>query len=265
MCGRYIANSEDEITEIREILRLISLRIATDVDVFPTNNALIIDKNTTPVLAKWGLPKWDNKGVIINAKSETYEQSGFFKPFAANRCIVPAHGYYEWQTLPDKTKVKYVFTSKDKHGIFMAGIYNKDGNFAIITKPAADEIAFIHSRMPMIIEDNFINKFASFKASEGSAEVELVDNLSVVSGNKFKKYKGDAFSNKELCAALKAAGITDIEIVGVDGGGCVALTALGAIREGFNVTINTGSVGTTFVKQAVKFNAKLRKKGARFI
>jgi len=111
-----------------------------------------------------------------------------------------------------------------------------------------------------IIEDSFINKFAPFKAPDGSKEAELVDSLSVVSGNKFKKYKGDAFSNKELCAALKASEITDVEIVGVDGGGCVALTALGAIREGFNVTINTGSVGTTFVKQATKFNAKLKRK-----
>jgi len=154
MCGRYIANSEDEISEIREILRLISARLMTNeqlTDIYPTNKVFIIDKNINPAFAKWGLPKWDNKGVIINAKSETYEQSGFFKPFAANRCIIPAHGYYEWLTLQDKKKVKYVFTSKSKHGIFMAGICNKDGDFAIITKPAEEEIAFIHSRMPMMI------------------------------------------------------------------------------------------------------------------
>jgi len=89
--------------------------------IYPTNKVFIIDKNSTPAFAKWGLLKCDNKGVIINAKSETYEQSGFF-PFADNRCIIPAHGYYEWLTLQDKKKVNYVFTSKSKYGIFMTGI-----------------------------------------------------------------------------------------------------------------------------------------------
>jgi putative SOS response-associated peptidase YedK len=162
MCGRYIENSEDEVMEIREILKQISMRLlnveynAETVlsDIFPSEKVIIINKAVEMTYAKWGVKKWDNKGIIINAKSETYEQSKFFKPFANNRCIVPAHGYYEWQTLPDKKKIKYVFTSKNKHGIFMAGICKTEqehDEFAIITKPAEDEIKFIHDRMPLII------------------------------------------------------------------------------------------------------------------
>ena len=154
MCGRYISNSEEEIMEIREILKQISIRFVTKevalTEIFPTNQVMLINKSES-ALAKWGIEKWDNKGVIINAKSETYEQSRFFRSFANNRCIIPAHGYYEWQTMPDKKKIKYAFTSGAKHGIFMCGIYNKEGKFVIVTKSANENILHIHPRMPLIV------------------------------------------------------------------------------------------------------------------
>jgi putative SOS response-associated peptidase YedK len=167
MCGRYIANSEDEIMEIREILKQISLRLAdTEVDVtaalseiFPTHEVMFIHALGADIISqakgRFGLEKWDKKGVIINARSETYE-SNFFRQFAKNRCLIPAHGYFEWQKLEDKPrasapKIKYAFTGNEKHGIFMAGIYNKDNEFAVITKPAEPEIAAIHPRMPLIV------------------------------------------------------------------------------------------------------------------
>jgi len=170
MCGRYIANSEDEIMEIREILKRISLRLTFTgehcsplQEIFPTHEVMFINKAFELARAKFGLEKWDKKGVIINAKSETYE-SNYFRQFAKNRCIIPAHGYFEWQTLADKTKIKYAFTTGEKHGIFMAGIYNKNNEFAVITKPAESEIAFIHPRMPLIIRAEQIKDWLSGKA-----------------------------------------------------------------------------------------------------
>lgn len=39
MCGRYLVNTEDELTEIREILKEISLRISkTSIDEPPPLN-----------------------------------------------------------------------------------------------------------------------------------------------------------------------------------------------------------------------------------
>lgn len=116
-----------------------------------------------------------------------------------------------------------------------------------------------------IMKDTFINKFAPFKAYEGTEAVEFVKDLDVVSDLIFTKYKGDAFSNPDLVQTLKEMEIEEIEIVGVDGGGCVPLTALGAISSGFQVVINTKAVGTMFEKNANKLNRKLRKKGAVFI
>jgi len=172
MCGRYIANSEDEIMEIREILKQISLRLADTempsalTEVFPTDDVVMINKAFGFTKAKFGLEKWDKKGIIINARSETYENN-FFRQFAGNRCIIPAHGYYEWRKLPDKTKVKYIFSNdrdSGKHGIFMAAIHDKDSRFAVITRPAVSEIEFIHPRMPVLIRAEQAEDWLSGKA-----------------------------------------------------------------------------------------------------
>ncbi|MDR2532288.1 MAG: SOS response-associated peptidase [Oscillospiraceae bacterium] len=171
MCGRYIANSEDEIMEIREILKQISLRLTfTDAqcaplqEIFPTNEVIFINNLYAIGKARFGLEKWDKKCVIINARSENYE-SNYFRQFAGNRCLIPAHGYYEWQTLPDKKKIKYAFMTGEKHGIFMAGIHNKNNEFAVITKPAESEIEFIHPRMPLIIKAEQAEDWLSGKAN----------------------------------------------------------------------------------------------------
>ncbi len=64
MCGRYTVLTEDEIIEIREILKKLSLRIVKDdfkeydkantaygkgVEVFPTNHAPVITKNNNGI------------------------------------------------------------------------------------------------------------------------------------------------------------------------------------------------------------------------
>ncbi len=58
-------------------------------------------------LARWGLvPGWAKDPSVgsrmINARVETVTTKPAFRRAAASRrCLVPAEGYYEWQTLPD--------------------------------------------------------------------------------------------------------------------------------------------------------------------
>ena len=108
------------------------------------------------------------------------------------------------------------------------------------------------------MKKNLINKLAPFKAYEGTEEVELVSNLHVISDYVFIKYEGNAFSNPKLNEFLKAHKIECVEIVGVDGGGCVALTALGAIKEGYSVILNESAIGTMFNKNKEKYFKKIR-------
>ena len=116
-----------------------------------------------------------------------------------------------------------------------------------------------------VMKKNFLNKFAPFHAYEGTEDVELVNNLRIVSENIFTKYEGHAFSNSALDEFLKKSGIECIEVIGVDGGGCVALTALGAIKKGYKVVVNENAIGTMFVKNKNKYFKQLREAGAEFV
>ena len=116
-----------------------------------------------------------------------------------------------------------------------------------------------------IMKRNLINKLAPFQAYEGTQEVELVSGLKLVSEFVFEKYKGDAFSNPRLNEFLANRQIDTVEVIGVDGGGCVSLTALGAIKKGYKVLVNENAIGTVFEKNRDKYYQKLRRLGADFI
>ena len=116
-----------------------------------------------------------------------------------------------------------------------------------------------------VMKNNLINKFAPFHAYEGSKEIELAEGLHIVSENIFDKYVGDAFSNKKLDEFLKSNEVDEIEVIGVDGGACVAMTALGALKKGYSVIVNTKAIGTMFEKKKVSYFEKLKKLGAEFM
>lgn len=189
MCGRYIPNTEMEITEIKEIFGQLSLALSpvliNTADVYPTQTAPVIyfkDKDTAIYeKAKWGFSKWDGKGVVINAKSETAEMSRFFNRYTKNnRCIISAHGYYEWLTMPDKTKIKYTFTNSFGKGIFMAGIYKPSpeiNEFVILTKNANIDIEFIHNRMPLILKTEQIKPWLAGEGNITAFQEETYDDL----------------------------------------------------------------------------------------
>ena len=116
-----------------------------------------------------------------------------------------------------------------------------------------------------LIKNNFINKLAPVKCFDGTHEAELAESLMIVSENVFDKYAGDAFSNDKLGGFLKKNGVREVELVGVDGGGCVSLTAIGAVNAGFKVVLNTAAIGTVFKSKQKNYFNSLRKMGAQFI
>lgn len=70
-----------------------------------------------------------------------------------------------------------------------------------------------------IMKKNLINKLASFKAYEGTEEVELVSNLHVISDYVFIKYEGNAFSklifNKQNIILILIAILFSPMVIGV--------------------------------------------------
>lgn len=168
MCGRYSVLTEDEIIEVRGIIKSVALTLARDEfdhyeaerqETAPTDLAPIITSNGRDlefVHAQFGFEKWDGKGVIINARSETIQEKPMFRN--QKRCIVPASEYYEWK-LPgegQKKKTKHQIMDKQGNLLFMAGLW-RDGKerreFIIITKTPAGDVRDkdIHDRMPVML------------------------------------------------------------------------------------------------------------------
>lgn len=102
MCGRF--NLRLKPSELEEFFRVLN---APDMgfryNIAPTQPILAIivrDGQPTWQVAPWGLhPSW-SKTLLINARSETvFEKRAFSKSIRERRCIVPASGFYEWQTI----------------------------------------------------------------------------------------------------------------------------------------------------------------------
>lgn len=158
MCGRYTFFTDKELQEVDEIIDQISNEIQLENmksgEIFPTNVAPILLPErdiVIPRLMVWGFPNFRNKGVIINARSETAREKRMFgSSLERRRCIIPSTGFYEW----DASKKKYLFNMPDSGMLYMAGIYNQfdgENRFVILTTNANTSMEEVHNRMPVII------------------------------------------------------------------------------------------------------------------
>jgi len=109
----------------------------------------------------WGLvPYYERKKpqmrMLPNAKAETAATLAAFKQSVAKRrCLVPANGFYEWQT-QGKLKLPHLFTLKDEEPFAFAGIWEPaEGNtpetYGILTTAPNELVSPIHNRMPVIL------------------------------------------------------------------------------------------------------------------
>ena len=163
MCGRYnfTVEQSDEVMEILEKLNAkFQGKEARTGEVFPTNLAPVLieeKKEVSPTLCVWGFPKFDGKGVIINARSETaFEKRTFRDSLLNRRCIIPSTGFYEWNS----EKQKFLFRMEGTNALYMAGIYSiyqNEMRYVILTTDANESMKEVHNRMPLVIPKNEID------------------------------------------------------------------------------------------------------------
>ncbi len=163
MCGRYFIDMED--TNIKIWLNENNNDVKAN-EVFPTNKGLVLtyDKKIIAKAIPWGFKKWDNKGHVINARSETIATNRFFKhAFKQKKAIVLASGFYEW----NDAKVKHIITPKDNSIFYMAAlIQEEDQGFAIVTQQATHPVASIHNRQPIMISDDHLIPYLTHQLDE---------------------------------------------------------------------------------------------------
>lgn len=164
MCGRYYIAEEDSAAELQEIIEQLNRRdIAVKTgEIFPTNTVPVLANNrrqeVQPFAMKWGYSMGDGRRPVINARSETAADKPLFKDgMAQRRCLIPASNYFEWAK-QDGQRVKYAIRQRSSHMIYMAGLYRIEHGtepvFTILTREPAQNIAFIHDRMPVILPED---------------------------------------------------------------------------------------------------------------
>jgi putative SOS response-associated peptidase YedK len=95
----------------------------------------------------------------VGGKQRQFSTKQEGQELAANRCLVPADAYYEWQAVPGG-KQPYAFARQDGAPMMLAGLWDvwqgADGarlrSFTLITTAANDIARPIHDRMPVIVE-----------------------------------------------------------------------------------------------------------------
>ncbi len=152
MCGRYALHSHPEVVALQ-----FGLDVAPGFDarynICPSTQILVIrtngERKRVADTYRWGL---GNR--LANARGETLAQKPAFRnAFRYSRCLVPASGFYEWQTLAGKKQPWYM-RPKDAAVFGLAGItelWNGVRSVALITTRANQLMQSIHDRMPVIV------------------------------------------------------------------------------------------------------------------
>jgi len=177
MCGRFaLSKLPAELIEEFEIHTGKTLPILpADWNITPTRDIYIVrnesENKRDLAIASWGIiAPWskDSDAAIksqsqaINARSETVDQKPTFRSaFRSRRCLIPADGYYEWATEmgPYSPKQPFYISAGKSQSLAFAGIWDRwiapDGTVrdsaAIITRPAVEFLATVHSRMPTFL------------------------------------------------------------------------------------------------------------------
>lgn len=179
MCGRYASTLPPEM--MLELFKLLNtIEVVPRYNIAPTQPIAAIwetGSRREAHFARWGLvPGWVKDPrefpLLINARTETMlEKPAFRDAMKHGRCIIPASGYFEWHTNPDKSKQPYYITLADGAPMALAGLYatweGPNGevvdSVATITVPANAQLSKVHDRMPAILRGDEIDDWLNVR------------------------------------------------------------------------------------------------------
>jgi putative SOS response-associated peptidase YedK len=175
MCGRFIL-AKQASAEHAFGVKHVRWQAMVSYNVAPTREVPVIrlapaqeGGEREGVMMRWGLVppflKGENpKFPTENARLETLETAPAFRDAwkKGQRCIVPAHGFYEWQMVPDAPRQPWLIALANKEVMAFAALWDRSvkadrtvvESVAIITLPANEFMAAIESekrRMPAIL------------------------------------------------------------------------------------------------------------------
>ncbi len=191
MCGRYAASAspDDLVEELSVEQDLTAGELKPDYNLAPTRPAPVVlqrpprnDKAAPATrqlrMLRWGLvpscakdPSVGSR--MINARTESLlDKPAYRRAALARRCLVPAAGWYEWQTSPTAVDAKgkprkqpFFIHLADGGRLAFAGVFEfwRDQaradddplawrtTYAIVTTEAEPGLDRIHDRMPVVV------------------------------------------------------------------------------------------------------------------
>ena len=124
-------------------------------DVLPSDASVVIcekGSGLSAVSMKWGFANPYRKGLIINARAETAMEKQLFSDSIQNRrCVIPASGFYEW----DSAKARFRFTVPGDELVYLAGFFRAEQGaerYTVLTTAANESMKRVHDRMPVMID-----------------------------------------------------------------------------------------------------------------
>lgn len=166
MCGRYNIIDDPVVHVLLDILGIDLGPLPTRLNIAPTESVPVIHehegKHQLSEMRWWLVPHWSDepsqKYSMFNARSENLEKSRAFQgPFKYRRAVVPASSFIEWQKQGGE-KQPFLIELEDQ-ALALAALWDywSDGtehilSCAIITTQASESFKPIHSRMPVILD-----------------------------------------------------------------------------------------------------------------
>ena len=179
MCGRYVSPERAAIERAWQVGRGNSNPFGRRYNVLPTTEIPILVAGAAGGLelaeARWGLiPSWWKQAkppaFSINARAEEAAAKPMWRhAWRHSRCLIPAEGWYEWQAAqradPRTGETRaykqphYVFRRDRKPVCFAALMETSPAaglTCAILTRAAAESVAAIDERMPVVLPDELL-------------------------------------------------------------------------------------------------------------
>jgi putative SOS response-associated peptidase YedK len=186
VCGRYRQSKDWSEIERNFGVRLsdrVRSHLQPRYNIAPTEEVVVIsrrDGEREGRLMRWGLvPHWSDgprsSAPMINARAETLLARPAFRSLAERRrCLIPADGFYEWETSTGGQRRPFDFRLASRELFAFAGLYTGWGKGAtdepvlsctIITSRPNALVASLHDRMPVILprqaHDNWLDPATS--------------------------------------------------------------------------------------------------------
>ena len=175
MCGRFALESDwNELVDAFDLVRTNAApEIEPRYNIAPTQPILVVrpafddaEKGREATFVRWGLvPHWvkdpNDFPTLINARAETaHEKPSFRSAMKHRRVLVPASGFYEWQSRgKGQRKQPFYLRPRDGGLVAFGGLAENwqgpDGeemaSGAIVTTGPNGTFGKLHDRMPLVV------------------------------------------------------------------------------------------------------------------